>query len=273
MDMEMTMLKHLHHNSNVATRYCQKLVTICTGFLLSATIAAAAADNESFLDDFSTFDMSRWFISDGWSNGDHQNCVWSESAVAHEEGRLSLYFYYDISENHQYTCGEIQSRAVFGHGTYEARFRTNEGSGLNAAFFTYIGPVHGKPHDEIDFEILTANPSVVTVNTFVDGEPMHGTAHPLPQPANEQFHIYSFKCEPDRMSWFINGDLFHSVENVQLPETEQKIYFSLWGTDTLSDWMGVFVHPDGPKRMDIDWVAFTALGEECQFPESVVCDR
>ncbi len=31
------------------------------------------------------------------------------------------------------------------------------GSGLNSAFFTYIGPTDKKPHDEIDFEVLGKN--------------------------------------------------------------------------------------------------------------------
>ena len=239
----------------------------------ATAVAGADADNASFMDDFTTFDMSRWYVSDGWSNGDHQNCLWSQDAVAHKEGRLSLYFYADTSEAHEYKCGEIQSRAVFGHGTYEARLRTNEGSGLNAAFFTYIGPVHGERHDEIDFEILTANTSEVTVNTYVDGEPRHGAVHPLEQAANDAFHIYAFTWEPGRLSFFVDGTLIHTVEDDELPITDQKMYFSLWGSDTLSDWMGPFEHPAGPKRMDIDWVAFTALGEDCQFPDSVLCEQ
>jgi len=61
------------------------------------------------------------------------------------------------------------------------------------------------------------------------------------------------------------------VSDTALPERPQKIYFSLWGSDTLTDWMGPFVEPDQPKRMDIDWIAFTALGDPCQFPDSVLC--
>ncbi|WP_296474683.1 family 16 glycosylhydrolase [Roseinatronobacter sp.] len=231
-----------------------------------------ATAGESFFDDFAHFDKDRWYISDGWSNGAHQNCLWSDAAVAHEEGRMSLYFYYDITPEHDYRCGEIQTRPRFGHGTFEARIRTNEGSGLNAAFFTYIGPVHGEPHDEIDFEVLTANTQEVTVNTYVDGEQFHGAVRPMPQPASEQFHTYSFIWEADRMRWFIDGKLIHSVEDSNLPERPQKIYLSIWGTETLNDWMGPFEHPQAPKRMDIDWVSYTAPGEACQFAGSVLCE-
>ena len=247
-------------------------VVWAAGLLLMAC-GGARADSigNSFLDDLSTFDLERWYISDGWSNGDHQNCLWSDSAVEHEAGQISLLFSEDNSPAHAYRCGEIQTKQRFTYGTYEARIRTNEGSGMNAAFFTYIGPTHGERHDEIDFEILTANPQDVTVNTYVDGVPMHGAVLPLPKPAHEAFHIYSFTWEPGRLRWYINGQLIHDVSDPDLPERPQKIYFSLWGSDTLTDWMGPFVKPDQIKRMDIDWIAYTAQGEPCQFPESVLC--
>ena len=247
---------------------------VCASLLLVASATGGArADTigATFRDDFSTFDLDRWYVSDGWSNGDHQNCLWSESAVIPAAGHVGLHFLQDESPTHAYRCGEIQTRNRFSHGTYEARIRTDDGSGLNAAFFTYIGPVHGERHDEIDFEILMANPQEVTVNTYVDGAPMHGTVVPLPRPANEVFHHYAFIWEPDRLRWYVDGRLIHTAESAALPERPQKIFFSLWGSDTLTDWMGPFVAPDEPKRMEIDWVAFTALGEACQFPDSVLC--
>ena len=242
-----------------------------TLLVLASGGARADSIGKSFFDDLSTFDLDRWYVSDGWSNGNHQNCLWSESAVVHKGDQLGLLFFQQDSPTHAYRCGEIQTRQRFTHGTYEARIKTNEGSGLNAAFFTYIGPTHGERHDEIDIEILTANPQDVTVNTYVDGVPMHGAVVPLPQAAHEAFHIYAFTWEPGRLRWYINGQLIHDVSGPHLPERPQKIYLSLWGSDTLTDWMGPFVKPDRPKRMDIDWIAFTALGEDCQFPDSILC--
>jgi endo-1,3-1,4-beta-glycanase ExoK len=226
---------------------------------------------ESFFDDFAVFDEGRWYVSDGWSNGDHQNCQWSRRAVTHAPGQVTLGFLPEASATHAYLCGEIQTRPRFGYGTYEARIRSDDGSGLNAAFFTYIGPVHGERHDEIDFEILTANLNEVTVNTYVDGEAHHGAVYPLPNPANAEFHVYSFVWEPGVLRWFVDGELIHTVESEILPERPQKIYLSLWGTETLNDWMGPFDPPTRPKRMVIDWVAFTALGEPCRFEASVLC--
>ncbi len=245
------------------------------GFVLALAVGSGATGSDalggSFRDTFATLDHERWYISDGWSNGPHQNCLWSETAVAHAPGRLGLYFLTGRDADAHHRCGEIQTRSRFGHGTFEARVRTDTGSGLNAAFFTYIGPVHGERHDEIDFEVLTGKLHEVTVNTYVDGEPRHGATPDLPAPADAAFHVFSFIWEPDRLRWFVDGVQVHEATAQPLPERPQKIYLSLWGSDTLTDWMGPFDPPDRPIRMDIDWVAYTALGEPCQFAGSVLC--
>jgi len=44
----------------------------------------------------------------------------------------------------------------------------------------------------------------------------------------------------------------------------------LWGSDTLSNWMGPFSY-EGARSMEVERVAFTAQGDECQFPESLLC--
>ncbi len=225
----------------------------------------------AFRDEFDTLDSDIWFTSDGWTNGPHQNCEWSKRAVGIADGILRLSFLPGSETSPPgHLCGEVQTNAIYHHGTYEARFRTAKGSGLNAAFFTYIGPVHKAPHDEIDFEVLTRDTGRVSLNTFVDGKPQNGTTVPVDPPTDQDFHTYAFKWEPDSISWFVDGKEVHRATS-NLPVTPQKIFFSHWGTDILVDWMGPFKTPDGPVIMEIDWVAFTPLGTECQFPESVLC--
>jgi endo-1,3-1,4-beta-glycanase ExoK len=232
---------------------------------------AAETQGTTFFDGFDSFDRTRWYVSDGWSNGDHQNCTWSRQAVTTKDGAVTLAFKPTGDAAKPFVCGEIQTNAVFGHGTFEARFRTDKASGINAAFFTYIGPVHKKPHDEIDFEVLTRDTSSVSLNTFVDGEPKNGTVIALPSPSDTNFHTYSFVWEPERLRWFIDGVLVHDVQGQDLPSNPQKIYFSHWGTGTLTDWMGPFTDPGRALTMDVDWVAYTAPGETCAFEGSVLC--
>ncbi|MGP3696207.1 family 16 glycosylhydrolase [Rhodobacter sp. NSM] len=238
---------------------------------LFALPAAAQDAPSSFRETFDRIDGSRWFIADGWTNGEHQNCTWSSKAIRAEEGILKLMYFADPSGEGKHRCSEVQTQDRYLHGTFEARMRTDHRvSGLNAAFFTYIGPVHGEPHDEIDFEILTRNTSSVDVNTYVSGEPRNGGKVALDPPADEDWHVYSFTWEPDRIRWYVDGALVHEATET-LPVTAQKIFFSHWSTDVLTEWMGAYEAPRKPVALEVDWVSWTAPGEECQFPESVLC--
>lgn len=240
--------------------------------LSPAAIAAELPRGTTFFDGFDTLNHGIWGVSDGWVNGDWQNCEWAREAVAVENGRLSLTFAAGEATAREHTCGEIQTRHTYGYGAYEARARTPEGSGLNAAFFTYIGPHHGQPHDEIDFEVLTRDTARVSLNTYVDGQPANGASVPLPAPADDGFQTYSFIWAEDGIRWYVDGALVHeTAPGTPLPSTPQKIYASFWGSDTYVDWMGPFVDPGTPIAMEIDWIAFTAEGEGCQFAGSVLC--
>ena len=77
--------------------------------------------------------------------------------------------------------------------------------------------------------------------------------------------------EKNRLRYFVNGRLVKDVTDAtKIPTHAEKIFFSLWGSDTLTDWMGRLAYT-GPADMKVDRVAFTALGDKCQFPESVAC--
>lgn len=226
----------------------------------------------SFVDNFSSFDRSRWFVSDGWTNGAHQNCTWSKDLVRLSDGVLSLGFEKRKLKDREFACAEVQTKQRYGYGVYEARMKTDTGSGLNAAFFTYIGPQDKQPWDEIDFEVLTKDPSKVQVNSYIQGKPKNGKLVDVEGGADKDFNDYGFVWEKDRLRWYVNGKLVHEVTNPdELPTHPQKIFFSLWGSDKLTNWMGAFADPGRKVNMQVKRIAFTALGQPCQFPESLAC--
>ena len=51
-----------------------------------------------------------------------------------------------------------------------------------------------------------------------------------------------------------------------LPTNDAKIYLSLWGTDTLSDWLGVFEDPGRPIAMDVERVRKMIAEARVEYP-------
>lgn len=213
-----------------------------------------------------------WLVSDGWSNGDWHGCTWSRRMVTRRDNALVLSIAEDPANPGDWLCGEIQLQARFLYGTFEARIRTDRASGANAALFTYIGPVHGQTHQEIDVEILTRDTSRFQVGTYIDGVPQEGGAViALPARADADFLTYSFIWEPARIRWFVEGELVHEMTGETVPQVAQKIYLSHWNTETLTDWMGVWSDPGRPLEMHVDWLAYTPYGMGCVHDGSVLC--
>jgi endo-1,3-1,4-beta-glycanase ExoK len=236
-----------------------------------ATSAGAQSTGASFVENFDRLDSSFWYVSDGWNNGPHQNCTWSKQQVGIDGGRLQLRFEAKPLGERQYACGEIQTRQRYGYGTFEVRMKAATGSGLNSAYFSYIGPTDKKPHDEIDFEVLGKNAGEVQVNQYISAKGGNEKLVPVAGGADKAFNDYAFIWAKDRLRYYVNGKLVQEVTDpAKIPSNPQKIFVSLWGSDKLKNWMGAFAYTGG-ARMEVDRIAFTAPGEKCRFPESVLC--
>lgn len=229
----------------------------------------------SFFETFDHLNPLTWYISDGWNDGAYQGCTWSKSKVRIESGRLVLTLERVASGEPAYQCGEIQSRAFYGYGTFEVRLRVARARGIDQGFFTYVGPTQGRPHDEIDFEALGRNTREVQLNTYVAGKGGHEQIIPIGTDSADEFVNYAFEWTPDRVRWFVNGTLRREItgrgENV--PTHAGRIVLSIWNGHGLDDWLGHFEEPREPLKMFVEYVAFTALGHPCQFPSSIVCGR
>ncbi|KQV33340.1 MULTISPECIES: glycoside hydrolase family 16 protein [unclassified Rhizobium] len=254
----------------MTTRYTLLALAIATG-LSSPAFAQEGAAGTSFVEDFDRLDPAIWYVSDGWNNGAHQNCTWSKDQVGVADGMLTLTFEQKDKGERQYVCGEIQTKKRFGYGTYEVRMKTADGSGLNSAFFSYIGPADKKPHDEIDFEVLGKNPAKVQLNQYVGAKGGNEKLADVEGGANSDFHDYAFVWQKDRLRYYVDGKLVQEVTDAaKLPTNAQKIFVSLWGTDTLKDWMGAFSYSQ-PATLQVDRIAFTAEGDACQWAGSIAC--
>src|SRR5690606_19326215 len=154
----------------------------------------------------------------------------------------------------------------------ETRMRVGAASGTDSSRFTYTGPTYGEPWHEIDVEILGQDTTAVEFNSWVGGEAAGGGPLPVGVDNAEEFVDYAFLWEPDRLQFFIDGEVARTyTEPSDLPTYTQRVFLMIWGTDTLTDWMGPFEYPGAPIVTEYDHVAFTKLGDECPFEGSLAC--
>jgi endo-1,3-1,4-beta-glycanase ExoK len=192
----------------------------------------------SFFDSFDRIDTGRWYISDGWTNGDHQGCTWSRNNISISGGVLRMVLAAAADHLRPYRCAEIRTNARLGFGVYEARIRTAEGSGLNSAMFTYSGQPLTPIHDEIDFEFLGKATNTVQLNYYIAAGGGHESVPVLGYDATAAFHDYAFDWSARGIKWYVDGRLIRESNGPALP---------------------------------VDWIAFSRAGEPCQFAQSVRC--
>lgn len=227
------------------------LVASITGLAIAATtsnpipvskgkVAERVKGAEPFRSDFSALDKSLWRVSHGWTNGKYMVNDWQKTQVT-AGGNLTLTLDRAVTSKHPYSSGEVQSRAVYGHGYFETTMRAAAGSGVVVGFFTYTGPPFGKPWNEIDVEILGAKPNEVLLTYFYHGKKI-SYPYPVDFDTTAGFHTYGFDWQPGMIEWYIDGTPVHKVtgEDLPLPNEAQKIMVHLWGSKTLTGWLGPF---------------------------------
>lgn len=195
---------------------------------------------DEFVDRFGAQDRRRWSVSHGWANGPSMINDWQRTQVSYAD-RLTLVLAERQGAAHRYSSGEVQSRATYGHGYFETTMRAARGNGIVTGFFTYTGPPFGQPWNEIDVEILGAEPTTLYATYFYLGDRVSQTIE-LGFDATQRTHHYAFDWQPGSIRWFVDGILVHEVDgsDLPLPNVQQKLMVHLWGTETLHRWAGRF---------------------------------
>jgi endo-1,3-1,4-beta-glycanase ExoK len=231
--------------------------------LMTAHSAVTKAEQLSFFSTYPDFDHKQWQLSDGWANGDHQSCEWKAEALSAANGHLQLQLSDVGGKVRPFGCAEIQSTSRTQYGRYEVRMRTAAGSGLNTAFFTYVGPPTGVPaHDEIDFEFLGKDTHTVEITYWRNGEKNDPIVIQLGYDASVAFHDYAFEWTPSAIRWYIDNRLVHETPaGVAMPENASRIYLSLWSGSAIEDsWMGRFKYKN-PVTAEVAWVKYMPIKE------------
>jgi len=270
-------VRHYMLKSRILGLLRQAKVLLTLGMLTGTAAALAAAPtirgpSLSFFEPFDRIDSRRWYTSDGWVNGNHQGCTWSRDNVRVKNGVLQLSINKSPNRLRDPKCAEIRTNVRLGYGLYEARKRAASGTGLNTAMFTYSSPPLTDVRDEMDIEILGKSPELVQFNYFVSARGGHESLNALGTEASAGFNHYAIEWLPKAVKWYVNGRLVRTVAGGKMPSVSDQLLLSLWsGSPDLEAWLGKFQDPHCAVTAQVDWVAYTRLGEECHFPESVSC--
>ncbi|SFB86879.1 family 16 glycosylhydrolase, partial [Tropicimonas isoalkanivorans] len=127
----------------------------------------------SFTDTFDTYDTSFWYTADFSIANKWQWTAWEADYVREHGGEISLSFDTTVSTDKKhvkpYTGSEIQSRDYFGYGYYEVDMKASGESGVVSSFFLFNNTFWSADHhNEIDFEFLGGDTTVVNINYYYD---------------------------------------------------------------------------------------------------------
>ncbi len=163
-----------------------------------ATRLANAAKTGAFqafnsLDNFLTFDTSRWF------------------KTSHSQGRGSLdpnnvdvsnsYLRIKIPAN-TLNGGEIQSKTLYKYGTYRAWMQLPDAPSSITGLFLYLRP---DGYNEIDIEIYNDHSGRIMFTTYAGGRTTHFIDTNLGFDPTAGFHEYRFDFYPSGVSFFVDG--------------------------------------------------------------------
>jgi beta-glucanase (GH16 family) len=118
------------------------------------------------------------------------------------------------------------------HITVRAKMDTATPGIVGGIFLYALKPGSTTYHDEIDFELLTNLPNGVQTNIY--GNEKLGTGNvqfvPFTSGTITDYHTYEIKWEPNRVSWFVDGNLVRT-DTSHVPTGPMNFHLNIWVPD------------------------------------------
>lgn len=166
----------------------------------------------------------------GWVNEELQAYVDSTDNIYIEDGDLVLKPIETVNEDgtKSYTSGRVntQNKHDFKYGLYEARLKVPKGQGFLPAF--WMMPTSENLYGqwprcgEIDIMEVMGQATNTLYGTIHFGNPhseSQGTYVLEGSKFSDDYHVFSVEWEPGKMSWYVDGNLYHT-ENDWYSRTE-----------------------------------------------------
>ncbi|MDD6326932.1 MAG: family 16 glycosylhydrolase [Lachnospiraceae bacterium] len=160
----------------------------------------------------------------GWTNNELQEYTTSTDNVFVKDGCLTLKAIKTQTENGKdyYTSGKIkgQNKSDFMYGKIVIRAKVPEGQGLWPAL--WLMPTEEEKYGqwpkcgEIDIMETLGRQTEIAYGTLHYGEPhgeQQGTYTLEGTSFSEDFHEFSVEWEPGEFRWYIDGNLYHTVND------------------------------------------------------------
>ncbi|WLR41773.1 family 16 glycosylhydrolase [Bacillus carboniphilus] len=181
------------------------------------------------------YETGNWIVDEdgngvaaGWGNQEHQYYTDSSENVTVKDGELLLTAKEEqVSDQfgtYQYTSGKLVTNDIFSkkYGKFEARMKLPEGQGLWPAFWMMPDDdVYGEwaSSGEIDIMEAGGSHSDKIGGTIHYGEnwPNNlatGADYEFPEGQSiTDYHVYSIEWEPGEIRWYVDGNLYQTLNN------------------------------------------------------------
>ena len=183
--------------------------------------------------DGESLNMDDWNVEThepGWVNSELQEYVDSTDNIYIEDGNLVLKPIETINQDgtKSYTSGRVntQNKHDFKYGLFEARLKVPKGQGFLPAF--WMMPTCEEHYGqwprcgEIDIMEVMGQATDTFYGTIHFGDPhkqSQGTYVLKEGSFAEEYHIFSVEWEPEKISWYVDGNLVYT-ESDWYSETE-----------------------------------------------------
>ena len=223
--------------------------------------------------DGSTLDATKWApeIRDVWYNNELQATTGSRDNVTVTNGNLVITAKREAYNGRDYTSGRIitKGKKDFLFGRIDTRAKLPKGKGIWPAIWmlgTNDATASWPNCGEIDImELRGSTPKVNNstvhygTNTSTDHQ-YKTTTYTLPGTTDfaADFHIFSFIRSRDQMRWYIDGNLYYSLNSGQVsPYPFNNPFYMILNLAVGGDFDG---NPDGsttfPQQLQVDYVKY-----------------
>ncbi|XP_057745607.1 probable xyloglucan endotransglucosylase/hydrolase protein [Arachis stenosperma] len=141
----------------------------------------------------------------------------------------------------------------FHYGTFSSLIQCPKGNTNGLNFNLYLSSLEGeKSQDEIDFEFLGKDRTIVQTNYFSGGNGNKEKIHHLGFDACDGFHEYVIKWSYDVIEWLIDGKVVRREEKKEegkgFPQKPMFLYASIWDASCIDNgrWAGKYDGSDAP---------------------------